>query len=85
MRSREDIRRFGFRLKYPENTRFSAQNTVELADGRKVVADENYIRESTLQPQAKIVKGYQPIMPSFQGQLTEEQISDIIEFIKTLK
>jgi cytochrome c oxidase subunit 2 len=58
---------------------------VELADGRKVVADENYIRESILQPQAKIVKGFQPIMPSFQGQLTEEQISDIIEFIKTLK
>jgi cytochrome c oxidase subunit 2 len=60
-------------------------HTVELADGRKVVADENYIRESILQPQAKIVKGFQPVMPSFQGQLTEEQISDIIEFIKTLK
>jgi cytochrome c oxidase subunit 2 len=58
---------------------------VELADGRKVVADENYIRESILQPQAKIVKGFQPVMPSFQGQLTEEQISDIIEFIKKLK
>ncbi len=60
-------------------------HTVEFADGRKEVADENYIRESILQPQAKIVKGFQPVMPSFQGQLTEEQISDIIEFIKTLK
>jgi len=58
---------------------------VELSDGRKVVADENYLRESILEPQAKVVKGFQPVMPSFQGQLTEEQIADIIEFIKSLK
>lgn len=58
---------------------------VELSDGKKVVADENYIRESILDPKAKIVKGFQAVMPPFQGQLSEEQISDIIEFIKTLK
>lgn len=58
---------------------------VELSDGKKVVADENYLRESILEPQAKVVKGFQPVMPSFQGQLTEEQIADIIEFIKSLK
>ena len=56
-----------------------------LADGKRVLADENYIRESILQPGEKIVKGFQPVMPSFQGQLSEEQISDIIEFIKSLK
>ncbi len=58
---------------------------VELSDGSKVVTDENYIRESILDPKAKVVKGFQPVMPSFQGQLTEEQIMDIVEFIKTLK
>jgi len=39
-----------------------------------VAADEGYIRESILQPKAKIVAGYQPIMPTFQGLVTEEQI-----------
>jgi hypothetical protein len=43
-------------------------------DGRTVVADETYIRESILDPHAKIVAGWQPIMPTFKGQITEEQI-----------
>ncbi|MGB9606699.1 MAG: c-type cytochrome, partial [Bryobacteraceae bacterium] len=50
-----------------------------------VVADENYIRESILNPQAKIVAGYQPVMPTFQGLLNERQINALIEFIKELK
>jgi len=48
--------------------------------------DENYIRESILEPNAKIVKGFQAnVMPSFAGQLTEDQIRAMIEFIKTVK
>lgn len=58
---------------------------VELADGSTTDGDDNYIRESILAPQAKIVKGYPPVMPSFQGQLNDKQITALIEFMKTLK
>jgi len=58
---------------------------VLLADGSKVVADDAYIRESILQPNAKIVAGYQPLMPTFQGQLTEEQILALTAYIKSLQ
>jgi cytochrome c oxidase subunit II len=58
---------------------------VLLADGSTVTADDAYIRESILQPNAKIVAGYQPLMPSFQGQLTEEQILALTAYIKSLQ
>jgi cytochrome c oxidase subunit 2 len=58
---------------------------VLLADGSKVTGDDAYIRESILQPSAKIVAGYQPLMPSFQGQLTEEQILALTAYIKSLQ
>src|SRR5687768_5087041 len=60
-------------------------STVQLMDGRKVVVDENYIRESIVNPQAKIVLGYQPIMPTFQGTVSEENLLQLIAYIKTLK
>ncbi|HYL64051.1 MAG TPA: cytochrome c oxidase subunit II [Candidatus Methylomirabilis sp.] len=59
--------------------------TVRLSDGSTVTADDAYIRESILNPPAKIVAGYQPLMPTFQGQLTEEQILDLIAYIKSLQ
>jgi len=58
---------------------------VKLADGSTVLADENYIRESILQPNAKIVAGFQPVMPSFQGLVTEDQILALTAYIKSLK
>ena len=58
---------------------------VLLADGSIVVADEAYIRESILQPKAKIVAGYQPVMPTFQGLVTEEQIMNLTAYIKSLQ
>jgi cytochrome c oxidase subunit 2 len=58
---------------------------VRLADGRTVVADESYLRESILESQEKIVEGYRSIMPSFRGQVTEEQLIDLISYIKSLK
>jgi cytochrome c oxidase subunit II len=57
--------------------------TVELENGTKVTADDDYLRESILSPQAKIVKGYQPIMPTFQGLVTEDQLLQLIEYIKS--
>jgi cytochrome c oxidase subunit 2 len=60
-------------------------NKVLLADGSTVTADDAYIRESILQPAAKITAGYQPVMPTFQGQLTEEQILALTAYIKSLE
>ncbi len=57
---------------------------VMLADGRTVVADENYIRESILIPGAKVVSGFQPVMPVFQGLVTEEQLNSLIAYVKSL-
>lgn len=65
---------------------FGAENH-EMADGSKVTIDENYLRESILNSQAKVVKGFGPrsAMPAFQGQLSEVEVSALIEYIKTLK
>jgi cytochrome c oxidase subunit II len=57
---------------------------VELQGGGKVVADEAYIRESIVLPQAKVVAGFQPIMPPFQGLVTEEQLLQLIAYVKSL-
>jgi len=57
----------------------------EMADGSKIKVDENYIKESILNPTAKVVKGFPPIMPTFQGQLKDPQIEAIIAFIKEQK
>jgi cytochrome c oxidase subunit 2 len=59
--------------------------SVHLADGSNVTADDAYIRESILVPSAKLVAGYQPLMPAFQGQLTEEQIMSLAAYIKSLQ
>ncbi|HUO33161.1 MAG TPA: cytochrome c oxidase subunit II [Bryobacteraceae bacterium] len=59
-------------------------SAVPLSDGRTVKADEAYIRESILNPSAKVVAGYQPIMPTFQGLVTEEGVLQLIEYIKSL-
>jgi cytochrome c oxidase subunit II len=57
---------------------------VRLQDNRVVIADEDYIRESILNPNAKIVSGFQPIMPTFNGVVSEEGLIDIIAYIKSL-
>ena len=58
---------------------------VMLADARTVLADENYIRESIVNPQAKIVQGFQPIMPTFAGQVSEEDLLKLLAYIKSLQ
>jgi cytochrome c oxidase subunit II len=57
---------------------------VKLEDGRTVVADENYIRESILDPGAKIVAGFKPVMPTFQGLVSEEQLNALVAYVKSL-
>jgi cytochrome c oxidase subunit 2 len=58
---------------------------VPIKNGDAVTADENYIRESILEPQAKIVAGFEPVMPTFKGKLKDQEITAIIEYVKTLK
>jgi len=58
---------------------------VKLAGGGSLTADEAYIRESILQPSAKVVEGYQPIMPTFQGIVSEEQVMQLVAYIQTLR
>lgn len=58
---------------------------VPLQDGSTVTADEAYLRESILNPAAKIVRGYPPIMPSYQWQVTDEEVDQLIEYIKSLQ
>ena len=57
---------------------------VVLNSGQSVTADEGYVRESILNPQAKIVTGFGPIMPSFQGQVSEEQLLQVVAYVKSL-
>ena len=56
----------------------------ELQSGGKVIADEAYVRESIINPQAKLVKGFGPIMPTFQGQISEDQLVQLVAYIKSL-
>jgi cytochrome c oxidase subunit 2 len=57
---------------------------VKLADGRTVTADDDYIRESILNPTAKVVAGFEPVMPTFQGQVSEEQLSQLLAYVRSL-
>ena len=57
---------------------------VLLSDGSTVIADETYIRQKLLTPAATIPAGYQPIMPSFAGRLSEEDILNLIAYIKSI-
>jgi cytochrome c oxidase subunit 2 len=57
---------------------------VELADGSTVTVNEAYLRESILNSQAKIVKGFQPLMPTFQGLISEEGLVALIEHVRSM-
>ncbi len=57
---------------------------VPLSDGSMVVADERYIRDSILMPNAQVVAGYAPLMPSFSGHLSEDELIRLVAYIKSL-
>jgi cytochrome c oxidase subunit 2 len=56
-----------------------------LADGTKVLIDENYVRESILEPMKKVTKGYPPAMPTFKGLVSDQEIEYLIAYMKSLK
>jgi cytochrome c oxidase subunit 2 len=58
---------------------------VALEDGSTVTADESYLRESILTSQAKTVKGYEHVMPTFQGLINEDGVAALIEYIKSMQ
>jgi cytochrome c oxidase subunit 2 len=58
---------------------------VPLANGQEVLADDNYLRESIMVPTAKVHRGFQPVMPPFQGLVNEEQLLQLIAYVKSLK
>jgi cytochrome c oxidase subunit II len=58
--------------------------TRPLSGGDSVLVDDNYIRESILNPQAKIAAGFQPIMPTFQGQVSEEDLIRLLSYVKSI-
>ncbi len=62
--------------------RFGKTETMQ--DGQTVTIDENYVRESILTPRAKMVAGYDPVMPTFQGLVSEEQVLQLIAYMKSL-
>jgi len=57
---------------------------VQLADGTQVAFDENYVRDSILEPQAQVHKGFNPVMPTYQGKLKDFHITGLIQYIKSL-
>lgn len=57
---------------------------VALRGGERVVADENYLRESILEPMSKIVAGFEPVMPTYKGRLKDQEITAILAYIKSL-
>jgi cytochrome c oxidase subunit 2 len=58
---------------------------IELQSGERLTVDEAYVRESILTPAAKVAAGFQPIMPAFQGLVTEEQLLALVEYVKSLQ
>jgi cytochrome c oxidase subunit II len=85
---RELFRRYGCAECHEANRAPNLQGVfgqpVLLTDGSTGVADENYIRESILAPSAKVVYGYQPIMPSFAGQVSDDEMIDLIAYVKSI-
>jgi len=57
---------------------------VTLSDGSTVTVDENYLRESILNPQAKVTQGFQPVMPTFQGLINDRQLDALVAYLKSL-
>jgi cytochrome c oxidase subunit 2 len=56
-----------------------------LVGGQQVKVDDNYLRESIMNPNAKVVQGYKPVMPTYAGRLKEKQLNAIIDYIKSLR
>ncbi|HEY1718325.1 MAG TPA: cytochrome c oxidase subunit II, partial [Verrucomicrobiae bacterium] len=60
------------------------QKLVPLSDGTFVRADDKYIRDSILLPTSQIVQGYQPLMPTYQGHISEDELLQLVAYIKSI-
>ena len=56
-----------------------------LATGETIVADDAYLRESILTPAARMVRGFEPVMPTFKGLLSEEDVMRLVAYVKSLQ
>ena len=61
-----------------------ARGTETLADGSAVTVDDNYLRESLMDPGAKVVEGFAPAMPTFAGRMEDREVTAVIDYIKSL-
>jgi cytochrome c oxidase subunit 2 len=61
------------------------QQVTKLTDGREIIADEAYLTESMMEPTVKVVAGFQPLMPNYQGKLSGPEAAAIVEYIKSLR
>jgi cytochrome c oxidase subunit 2 len=59
-------------------------STITLQDGQRIVVDESYLRESILRPNERITAGFQPVMPAYQGLITEDGLLELIEHLKSI-
>jgi cytochrome c oxidase subunit 2 len=59
-------------------------HAVALSDGSEITADENYIRQSIVEPMADLVAGYEPVMPTYAGKLKDQEITAIIAYLKSI-
>jgi cytochrome c oxidase subunit 2 len=57
---------------------------LQLTDGSYVTANDAFLREAILNPSTRVTSGYAPIMPTYQGQVSEEGLIDLVEYIKNL-
>jgi cytochrome c oxidase subunit 2 len=57
---------------------------VPLSDGSVVVADERYVRDSILNPKAQVAAGYDPVMPTFAGQISEDDLAKLVAYIESI-
>jgi cytochrome c oxidase subunit 2 len=58
---------------------------VKLSTGAVILADQEYIRESILQPNSKLVAGYPRLMPTYKNQLNPDQVNQLVEYVKTMR
>ena len=58
---------------------------VQMADGSQVLVDDAFLRDTILNPSQHVPAGYAPIMPTYQGQVSEDGLIDLVEFIKGMQ
>jgi len=59
--------------------------TVRLRDGTTILADESYLREAIVRPMTHVIEGFEPLMPSYEGQVTEEHLTALVAYVQSLR